>query len=352
MNTTEPLADVQQAPFDAERAAHLRSSITDSFDARSRKLWRRLCIWLLICGGFAGVLIVAFFQSDDIKLWIFTGILFLVMFTSTILMKLWYWVVNSKLGILKELKLLRFDLAQDRSAVDALEAVARIDNPARVSGVSRLERFAWTIAIAVVWASPFIGHDLWIGLGAGETTRSTNITLKADGSGTMETSTEYLLLYRPGDVQMYSVGSIPAVQLIPANESPYTDGFGRRLAFRREPAGPNHRDVIPFAEPGQRHFLTETSKINAQREGDHWKFTTGLTTEGSRQHNRYSDTVTLPPGAVLVSAEPAPVGQEVRDDAIVLHFYREGSPNQSWKYIVTYRLPEATTQATSQPAAK
>jgi len=57
------------------------------------------------------------------------------------------------------------------------------------------------------------------------------------------------------------------------------------------------------------------------------------------RRNVYRDTVVLPTGAELVSAEPAPVSQEQRDGKTALHFEGERGSGAKWICVVKYRLP-------------
>src|SRR5512133_1614310 len=102
MNETPPnSAGRQSAPgFDPERASRLRAQALHLFQGQSRKISRHMLVWLLVSMVFACLAMILFAISTDVKSWILYGVLFLVMIESTILIKLWYWVVNSKLAVL------------------------------------------------------------------------------------------------------------------------------------------------------------------------------------------------------------------------------------------------------------
>lgn len=328
--------------FDSERALRLRSTIVEVFRARARGMERRMFAWLLICVGFAAFFARRFFASSDVQAWIAYGVGFLVMFEFTILFKLWYWVVNSKLGILREVKLLRSDLAINRGSLDSLEASGEIDSPIRVPGLSKRERFAWIAAVMLVWIVMW-GESMGR---SGIMCSNRAITLHADGAGRMETLYE-LQNTTPRAIReftIYSGGEVSAMRLIPLSESMYADSWGRQLAVRQEPAGLNHRDVVQLIEPvsaGQHFWLKTTGEARAQRQGDNWKFS--MSQNWGYRHNEFHDTVTLPKGASVISAEPSPESQETKDGVPVLRFSAERDRDQVWSYTVIYSVSEAAT---------
>jgi hypothetical protein len=139
---------------------------------------------------------------------------------------------------------------------------------------------------------------------------------------------------------VYSGGTIPsAVQISPA-QSAWSDGQDRKLAVRREPDpnGPNYRDVIQLLDavsPGQRFTLKTSFTWSAHEENGVWVFK--LDQNWGYRRNFYRQTVMLPPGAELISAEPAPVGREQRDGAVVLRFEGERGAGAKWAPVVKYR---------------
>lgn len=65
-----------------------------------------LCIGMMI-GGYIGLCSAG--NTKSMLLWV---IFFMIGFNSTILMKLWYWVVNTKLNILREMKQLQLQISE------------------------------------------------------------------------------------------------------------------------------------------------------------------------------------------------------------------------------------------------
>ena len=69
-------------------------------------------IFFILCLGMMGGGYIGLRSAEDTRgmfLWL---IFFMIGFNSTILMKLWYWVVDTKLNILKEMKQLQLQIAE------------------------------------------------------------------------------------------------------------------------------------------------------------------------------------------------------------------------------------------------
>jgi uncharacterized protein DUF6768 len=341
--------------FNPDKAARLRSQAIDAFQARGRSLARTMFAWLLVCLIFAVIEIWLFFKTTDVHSWILFAVLFLVMFESSVLIKLWYWVVNSKLGILREVKLLRMDLAAQRGSMDALEELARGELPsARMPDLSLRERMIWktatilvATAMAVIIATSF-GNAPYILTALSTSELRGRIALNADGTanGRMEWEMQNRSFSPLAEFPLSNGGSVSEITIIPAADSPYTDGFGRKLAVRREPAGVNHQDVIHFAEPvspfARFTLVCPWPGPVATHEGDVWTVKESLGPSTPRV--RYDHTLVLPSGAEVVSAEPAPKERRVQDGLTVLHFVAEPKAGQQWSYVVKYRLAGSSSR--------
>jgi hypothetical protein len=332
--------------FDADKAARLRAQAQDTFLAKNRKIVRMTWGYLLFCMILAWLCIRNFLATSDVQSWVLYGVLFVVIIEGTILVRLWYWVVNSKLAILREIKMLRMDLALQRGLMEALEDVARVESPWLHHGITKWESYAWraaVIAVAVLIGAgiaEFSGRHV---SGSGQMTSDRKVTLGMDGTAQVETTYELANTTSRSlkEFSVYSDGVIAETQLIPAAESLWTDGQNRKLAVRREPGsnGSNHRDVIQMIEPVPpgRPFRVSTAFTDAaRRENGIWVVT--LEQDWAYRRNYYRDTVVLPPGAQFVSAEPAPVSQEQRGGATVLRFEGERGRGSKWATAVKYRL--------------
>jgi hypothetical protein len=353
MNERQPNSDGRQtAPgFDPERASRLRAQALDLFQGQARKISRHMLVWLLVCMVFACLTMVLFAASTDVKSWILYGVLFLVMIESTILIKLWYWVVNSKLSVLRQVKLLRMDLAVQKGSTEALEELATLESPLQPMGISKWERRIWhaaVMALALVMGAVIAtsqGNFRFILSTLSVNDLRNKVILNADGSAQEELEWEMQnrSLAPLTEFPLFNGGSVTQTTLIPAGDSPYSDGFGQKLAGRREPAGPNHRDVIQFVAPIPpfgRFTLKSSSPwpwhTRATREGEAWTVTETLGPSSVR--TRYIQTVALPPGGEIVSVDPLPKAQSNQGERVVLRLESEPKAGQQWKWTVKYRL--------------
>jgi len=98
--------------FDAAKAETLRKETIQMFDKRLKKVKLTTQISVLV---LAGMIIYGFYRlshSQNTTEMFTSAILILILSQSTVLMKLWYWVLNSKYGVLKEIKQLQLQIAE------------------------------------------------------------------------------------------------------------------------------------------------------------------------------------------------------------------------------------------------
>jgi hypothetical protein len=97
--------------FDVAKSKALRKEIVQMwYDKNMRKV--KITFWIyfllsigMMAGGYIGLRL-----ASDTKGMLSWMLFFMIGFNSTILMKLWYWVVNTKLGVLKEIKQLQLQI--------------------------------------------------------------------------------------------------------------------------------------------------------------------------------------------------------------------------------------------------
>jgi len=99
--------------FDAAKSETLRKEIVRMwYDKNMRKVKWIFWIYFVLClgmmvGGYFGLR-----SAEDMKEMFLWMVFFMIGFNSTILMKLWYWIANTKLGVLKEIKQLQLQIAE------------------------------------------------------------------------------------------------------------------------------------------------------------------------------------------------------------------------------------------------
>lgn len=99
--------------FDAAKSKTLRKEIVQMWCDKNL-LRAKLVFWIffllsigMMIGGYIGLRSAT--NTKEMLSWV---IFFMIGFNSTILMKLWYWVVDTKLNVLKEMKQLQLQIAE------------------------------------------------------------------------------------------------------------------------------------------------------------------------------------------------------------------------------------------------
>ncbi|MHC4215937.1 MAG: DUF6768 family protein [Planctomycetota bacterium] len=98
--------------FNSNKGEEMRKLISQMFDDKLKMVKWVAWMFLLIDVVILVVAANRFFLSDSTKDMIFMAVIFLVAYESTILIKLWYWVINAKINIVKEIKQLQVQIAE------------------------------------------------------------------------------------------------------------------------------------------------------------------------------------------------------------------------------------------------
>jgi hypothetical protein len=337
MNNEDSLSDAlaKNGSFDAGRADEIRTQALSSFDASQRKVDRWLMGYLCLCSWLFVFAFFHFIHTASTKAFVFYGLLMLMFFETTILMKLWYWMMNNKISVLKALKELELGQASAAGAATTVES-ATLRGP--LKGISRGERRVWWLVLAA-------GAGAIGAIKGAEPSQSTGtslvhdgvVTLAADGSGAAET---HFALTNDG------VGAVEHFNFYAPEgyDVSFLDSDGHELpTTTSHPADTNHvrYDVSlrRWAWPGSQVDYTRVEK------GDGWaKQTDGLWSyAGDYEYvddtTRFTQTVTLPPTAAVVSATPWPATMYTLGDRTALRFEGVRGRNQRFKFSVQYRLP-------------
>lgn len=97
--------------LDELKSEKIQNQIIEDHDKKLKKVKIIYYFWLVACilFMFAGIYGIEH-NSENYKL--LALFMALVGFNSTILMKLWYWIANTKLSVLQELKQLQVQIAK------------------------------------------------------------------------------------------------------------------------------------------------------------------------------------------------------------------------------------------------
>jgi len=99
--------------FDTNKSETLRKEIIQMWcDKNLQRTKLVYWIFFLLSLGMMGGGYIGLRSAESTKEMILWAIFLMIGFNSTILMKLWYWVVDAKLNIQKELKQLQLQIAE------------------------------------------------------------------------------------------------------------------------------------------------------------------------------------------------------------------------------------------------
>ena len=107
------LSDTNQ--FDASKAQTLRKETVQMFEDKLKKVYRYSLSYLIICVAVCSVAGACFGLSAGLgSTWgmIASAVIFLGALQSMVTIKLWYWIMNNKLNVLREMKQLQLQIAE------------------------------------------------------------------------------------------------------------------------------------------------------------------------------------------------------------------------------------------------
>lgn len=329
----QPNLSYPNASLDASRADILKGQAVAALNTRLRKtawgttLYLMACVAVFLYGwhGFQG--------AETTRDFVGAAILMLIAYESTVLIKLWYWVVNNKLTVLKEVKLLRMALPTDET--EGIQSDS-------ASPFGKWERRAMVIAIALtaLFVSSFLSAQSVTIVNAGLSSDEF-VTLSAQGQAEVVTTVDYR-----------HHGPMPALHTTfhaPANHRiHWFDDQGRELKSETEAAGSHLRHTVALESPvmpGERIRLRKVQHQDqaATREENIWTFRTDTSYGGVR--NNFALTVQLPDGAAILETTPNPTtdGSSPESGAPLLRFEDVRKANEPFVCSVRYRLPDHTT---------
>lgn len=326
----------ENGSFDAARAANLKQQTLKSFDSAMKRVLGTYYVYLLVwvvVGLFAYHMMRA---RMDTKSLIIYGILLLVAYESTVLMKLWFWIANSKLSILKELKGMRLETPGSSAGAGAGpdSEDLTVVSPFQKSFSPKL-RWGWTLLFVV--AVFFINGPLYtIANRDAKALQSKGyVTLESDGTASMVTE------------MSYNYGGVMPLEEITFRTSDrssieWIDEQGRELPSVRSQTENGYLHTARLAKPvvpGERLTYMRLAPGTATQSEGVWTFTMDWTYGHSI--NRFAETVKLPPHAEVLSVEPEPTARSTWGDrAPIFHFEAERGRNEAFGYTITYRVPE------------
>jgi len=278
-----------------------------------------------------------FVGSFDTKTLIACAVLMLVVYETTVLLKLWLATAALKMSVLKDVKLLRLEVARLATATGAERGAEPTAKYEPMRGASPMERKLWIVAcmIVAIATSSWTAHQF--GLGGNWVSDETLITLSADGSVTSATelAQPYSSFHRPKDYPFFAPKE---------HKLRFVDPQGNDMPVKVVPGESHDRHEVTltkevFSDDGtMRHTRISDVPKAAKFEDGVWTYRNDIM-YGTKE-NRFSITVCLPPGAEVVSVEPTPTLEMDQEGRTTLRFQGERGSNEKFAYAVRYTMPD------------
>lgn len=140
--------------YDEEKAMEARKVLRQKFEAGYLRIERMMCSYLLLATAVVAYCALRLLRSGNAQDSVLFGAVLLVFLLRQGSVKLWFWVMNTKISVLKEIKLLRLALASGGGHVDDVderELHQLLFKPvAHGRGGTKTERSLWYVATVVV----------------------------------------------------------------------------------------------------------------------------------------------------------------------------------------------------------
>lgn len=324
----------------SERAANLREGSSAEFRGRLRLAERVYWLYALVCVAIGVAAINGFIGSLDTKTLIGCAVIMLVVYETTVLMKLWFATAAMKLSVLKDVKLLRLEVARLATSVGAEGLAEPTVKYEPMRGTSRWERRLWVIACVVAAAAVSSWTRDRSDLGGGSLTDRTLVTIAPDGSATSVADIEqsHSSYHLPKEFPYFA----PKEQRVR-----FLDPEGGEMPAKMTPADTHIRyDVTlskaAFSSGKIRHTRISEIPKAAMLEDGVWSCEYDVMY--SLRESRFTVTVSLPPGARLVSASPAPALEFDLGGRAALRFHATRGRNESFNCKMRYELLPPPTE--------
>lgn len=331
----------ENARLRSQREESLREVASTEYSGRLRSAERIYWVYSIACVAMGVSAINFFARSFDVKTLIGSAVVILVLFGTTVLMKLWFATAAMKMSVLKDMKLLRLEVARLATAVGVEEPSEPPVKYQPMRGVSRRERCFWIAACAIVAmaASSWTAQAWHLG-GGGDSSTDTLVILAADGSAEKQTETvrQYSSYYRPSGFSLYAPKDC-SVRLL--------DPMGQELPVEVAVTDTQHRHDVTFTDSvfddGKMRYteIIEVPKAANLKDGV-WTYHAGLRHAGSPK--KYSIKILLPPGAKFLSTDPTTDVEVDADGRTHLRFQGTTIDDKQYIFTIRYELPSTSEQ--------
>ena len=331
----------ENARLRSQREQSLREVASTEYSGRLRFAERIFWGYAIVCTAMGVAAINFFARSFDMKTLIGSAVLILVLYETTVLMKLWFATAAMKMSVLKEMKLLRLEVARLATAVGVEKPSEPPVKYQPMRGTSRRERCFWVaVCMIVAMTVSLWTAEAWHLGGGGDYSSDTLVTLAADGSAEKQTETEapYSSYYRPSGFSLYTPKDC-SVRLL--------DPMGQQLPVEVAATGTQNRHDVTFTDSifvdGKMRYtqVLEIPKA-AHLEDGVWSYQEAIQHDGNKRD--FKITIVPPAGAKLLSVEPTPDVEVDADGRTHLRFQGTASANKRFTFTIRYELPSTSEQ--------
>jgi hypothetical protein len=324
----------ENGAMDPQKANRLAAEAGSRFDARIKRDARITWLSFIVVMAVFEFAFVGFVFAFSTKMIVGSAILVVITIVLIISFDIQHRITNTKISLLRDIKLLRlahWGLPSDQVIAPAREA--RSTDASLLHALSLRETRAWFLTLMLV-AATSVFFAIWLMKGEGTRIDECQVTLLPDGSGAMVNKVSYR--YQGFPTSSFSIWcgeNDPIPQWI--------DSQGRELPTSVETVEGKRQYTVHLAEPvmpGQQVSYTTVTDIplKATKQGEIWTYCMRRWHVG----NAYiSATVQLPQGAEIVSVDPKPARQSVRDGLPTVRFQPLSGEEIKFAYTIQYRLP-------------
>jgi hypothetical protein len=323
--------------FDAEKADRDVDAANSIFDSQLKRGARiTLCCYLFVI-ALLEFAFVGFVLTFSTKALVGFAILLVITIVLIVLFSIQFEISNTKLSLLREIKLLRLE----RMGMPSDQTIAPIQKTTPTGAslwhvLSLRENMTWFVALILLALAVNYSTVRLMDWGL-RLTEESQVTLLADGSGTVVNKVSY---------RYQGFWPMTSYSLLSGDPS-YTikqwlDGQGRDLPVSVSTVDGNRQFSVQFAEPimpgDQVNYTTTAERRNmATKQGNTWTYQGGQKWGGKGQ-KFYLETIRLPPSAEIVSVEPKPAQQFVRDGQQTVRYQAIVDQDHELVYTIQYRL--------------
>ena len=319
----------------SEREESVREASSREFSGRFRSAERIFWAYIIACIVVGVSAINVFTHSSDIKTLIGSTVIILVVYETTVLLKLWFAMAGMKMSVLKEVKLLRLESARLATKVGVESSAEPSVKYELMRGVTRWERKLWLVAciFAALAASTWTRSQFEESVGS--LSDDTCVTLAADGSAVSVSDI----------TQTFHGSHTPknfSFRAPKDNSVRFIDPEGQDMPAEITPADTHDQYEVTLSDNAlfngemQHTRISEVPHAATLQDGV-WTYESDI--EYGPDENRFSVTICLPGEAKVISATPVPQLTFSQDGRIALRFQATRGTNEKFAYAIRYELP-------------